>query len=151
MGRRTAALLMFAALPVLAACQPQDPDGAAALEPASAPAHHGVSPVAQDDVPAEFRGAFDATGTEPFWAVRIRNEGITILRPETKPVKAPNAGPRMAGPQAVWAAKAGEDPVIVALYEHECSDGMSDKVYSYVAEVQVGDASLNGCADRAQP
>lgn len=153
MRRKTAAAPMAlvtiaAILPALAACQPQAPDGSRAKPPADAPATPQAK-IEDPPVPPAFRGDFDARGTEPFWAARIRAESITIMQPQTAPVTAPNNGPRMAGPQAVWASLAGEEPVVVAILEQDCSDGMSDRVYPYAAELQLGELSFTGCAEKA--
>ena len=62
------AFLITAAL-LLAACQPQAPDGSLAQPPADAPATapEAAAPVAA--LPAAFQGDLDAHGTEPFWGV----------------------------------------------------------------------------------
>jgi uncharacterized membrane protein len=136
----------LAAVLGLGGCQ-QKADAQKALQDKAAAPSPGA---AQElpPVPAAFRGDFDAVGTEPFWAARIRADGITIMQPDAQPVIAPNQAPRMAGPQAVWASMAGDEPVLVAMVEQDCSDGMSDRVYPYAVELQLGDQTFIGCADR---
>jgi len=145
--RKTAAAMLIAAL-ALGACQPRATDkteGEAEADAPKPPPKPEAPPV-----PAAFRGDFDARGTEPFWAARIRANGITVMQPQAPPTVAPNNGPHMAGPQAVWASLAGEEPVLVAMVEQDCSDGMSDRVYPYAAELQLGELSFTGCAERAR-
>ncbi|WP_374575125.1 COG3650 family protein [Phenylobacterium sp.] len=145
--RRTAAVLAL----LLSACHPQAPDGSRAQPPADAAATHIANgPAGADDAPAAFRGDFNVHGAEPFWAARIRVDGITVMRPQIAPATAPNNGPHMAGPQAVWAASADGEPLVVAMVQQDCTDGMSDRVYGYAAELQLGDESFTGCAERAQ-
>lgn len=142
---RILAVALAAAL--AAGCQPKAERRAEEKPAEAAPAKPAEPP--GPPVPAAFRGSFDARGTEPFWAARITPEGITVMQPDRPPATAPNHGPRMAGPQAVWASLAGEEPVVVAMVEQDCSDGMSDHVYPYAAEVQLGEQSFVGCAERA--
>jgi uncharacterized membrane protein len=143
--RRILAAAAVALAGGLAACQPQSPDGKAAPPPADAPA---AKPAAAPAPPpaAEPGVSLDARGTEPFWAVKIRPREILLLRPDQPPLRMSNPGPRITGEQAIWAGRAGGEPLIIAIWLHDCSDGMSDRAYPFAAEVQIGEASLKGCA-----
>jgi uncharacterized membrane protein len=129
----------------LCACQPQAPDGSAAPPPADAPA---AGPTAE--VPAAFDGDIDASGTEPFWGLQIRETQIALIRPEPEPgVVAPNPGPAIQGGRAVWDTRSEEKPFKVTLTEQaDCSDGMSDRKYPLAAEVVLGELTLKGCASK---
>lgn len=130
----------------LAACQPQSPDGSAAPPPADAP--RAASTAAA--VPEAFQGEMLARGTEPFWVIRIGPETITLERPDFDPVTAPNPGAVMEGPAAVWRATTADGrPLSVTLRQGECSDGMSDLRYAYVAEASLAGETLRGCAGKA--
>jgi uncharacterized membrane protein len=129
----------------LCACQPQAPDGSAAPPPADAPV---AKPAA--GVPSAFEGDIDASGTEPFWGLQIRETQITLIRPDPEPsVVGPNPGPVMQGGKAVWNTTSQEKPFKVALAEQPgCSDGMSDRRYPLAAEVMVGELTFKGCASK---
>ena len=92
-------------------------------------------------------GAFSVRGTEPFWAVDIRPQGITYQRLDQERLAAPNPGMTQEGGKRVWSAIAGGRTLKVTLSETgACSDGMSDLVYPYAAEVIIGSETLRGCA-----
>jgi uncharacterized membrane protein len=129
---------------LLGACQPSHDGGAAATEPASAPAP-AAAPVAPPLDPA-FAGDLDAKGTEPFWAVAIRKDMLTLTRPDHADLTAPHGGPQVTGGAAVWSGGVGRAVLKVTLRNGECSDGMSDRTYPLTAEVAIGDEVLKGCA-----
>lgn len=86
-------------------------------------------------------------GTEPFWSVRIRPDGIEYDGVDRPLRRGANPGPTVQGTTAVWAT-ATEDgqALVVTLAATECSDGMSDRSYPLTARVEVGSETLNGCA-----
>lgn len=139
MRRKPAVVVTAASALMLAACQPK-----AAKEPAPA-ASAATPPAAEPGV------SLDARGTEPFWAVKVRPSEILLLRPDHPPLRMSNPGPRITGPQAIWAGRADGEPLIVAIWLQDCSDGMSDQKYPFAAEVQAGDQSLKGCAVKVEP
>ena len=119
------------------------PGGYDASPPADAPAPPAADPA------APFKVDFSASGTEPFWRVDIRGTDVTLSGPITETVPAPhvaaNAGLAAADGAATWTAQAGTTPVVVKVTKGECSDGMSDLKYPYVAEVAWGGQTLKGC------
>lgn len=144
------ALIPVAAALALAACQPQAPDGSVAQPPADAPpvAPEPASPPAEPALPAAFQGDIDAHGTEPFWAVEIREAQISFKTPEASVVFPANAV-TIAGGTAVWESKAGDKPIKITLREQPgCSDGMSDLKYPLAAEVALGGTTYKGCASK---
>lgn len=86
-------------------------------------------------------------GTEPFWSVRIRPDGLEYEGVDRPLRRAANPGPQIQGTTAVWAtATDNGEALVVTLAATPCSDGMSDRTYPLTARVEVGTESLNGCA-----
>lgn len=113
----------------------------AACQPANAPAPVVLAGV---DLSQPLR----AIGTEPFWSVEIKSDGLVyggVDRPERK-----MANPRaeVHGDAVIIAAKdaAGVD-FAIALRAAQCSDGMSERVYRLEVEVAFKGETLKGCAD----
>lgn len=129
------ALLIAAAL-MLAACGAPMGSSEDAPPPADAPITVGP----------DYSGDFDALGTEPFWAVKVRAESVTLTRPDQPEVTTANPGVRADGEQGVWDGTAGEQRLVLRLTPGECSDGMSDRRYGYAAEVWIDGETLRGCA-----
>ena len=129
------ALLIAAAL-MLAACGAPMGSSEEAPPPADAPVTVGP----------DYSGDFDALGTEPFWAVKVRAESVTLTRPDQPEVTTANPGVRADGEQGVWDGTAGEQRLVLRLTPGECSDGMSDRRYGYAAEVWIDGETLRGCA-----
>lgn len=146
---RTTALLTFCL--ALAGCG-EAPMGASedTAPPADAPAG------ARDP---NYAGDINVIGTEPFWNVQIRDDSVALTRPDHPEVRNANPGVRLDGEQGVWdsnGVKEDEGRLVVRLTPGVCSDGMSDRVYRFSAEVWVDGETLKGCADhtdqlKAQP
>jgi len=131
--RITPALL---ALLLLAACnKAEDAPSEPAADVGSLPPPLAVS---------DFPGDFNAIGTEPFWNVEIRPAGLTLTRPDSPPIKAPNPGPTMENGQGVWRTGG----ITLTLSASVCSDGMSDRIYPYTAVILLDGKPQQGCADR---
>lgn len=142
---RHALLITAAAALLLAACQPQAPDGSVAQPPADAPPP-AAAPAPAAALPAAFQGDLDAHGTEPFWAVKIREGQIEFSTPEAN-IAFPNKGGVVDGGKVVWESVDGPRPIKVTLSEQAgCSDGMSDLTYPLAAEVALGGTTYKGCA-----
>ncbi len=91
-----------------------------------------------------------ALGTEPFWGVAISPETLVYSGVDQAEQTAPNPGPEVQGTTAVYASATGDGTaMVVTLVATECSDGMSDRVYPLTARVELGELSLNGCAQSA--
>jgi uncharacterized membrane protein len=135
MLRSAAALCLILGL---AACG-ESPMGQAegpAAPPADAPASAPVGP--------DFSGDFDLVGTEPFWGVRVRPDGLVVSRPDRPDQRFANGGPVVAGEVATWTAQA----LRIDLRPEACSDGMSDRVYGYAARVEIDGVAFRGCGAR---
>jgi uncharacterized membrane protein len=119
---------------------PPAPEGSASASPQveSPPAEAPAVAAATDSE------AFDAVGTEPFWAVQVRADTLRLSRPDYAEVIVDAPHPRSAVNTLVWKAKG----MTVSITPEACSDGMSDRRYAYVAEVRVGREILKGCAYR---
>lgn len=81
-------------------------------------------------------------GTEPFWGVRIAADGITLSGVDRPERRFAAVDPQVSGAGARW-SPAGATFTII---RETCSDGMSDRVYPFRAEVVVGSETLRGCA-----
>ncbi len=137
---RTAALSIL--LLTLAACG-EAPMGASE-EPAP-PADAPASAKAPD-----YSGDIDVIGTEPFWAVKIRTASVALTRPDAPEVSNANPGVRIDGEQGVWDSNGlveDKGRLVVRLTPGVCTDGMSDRVYRFYAEVWIDGETLKGCAE----
>lgn len=128
----------------LIACQPQAPDGSPASAPADAPA---VSPEAASVAvaPTPYDPPLSARGTEPFWALEVTEQTLTLTRPDAEPLSMANPGMRMEGEKATWDALSAGARLYIVAEVKTCSDGMSDLSYPLTIEVQTGDLKLKGC------
>jgi uncharacterized membrane protein len=156
---RTIVALSVSALLLTACGQDEAPGGMDAPPPADAPA--SVVPPLKDGLVSldakgvgEFAVDFGLRGTEPFWGLNIAGDRLTLTRPEPPAVEATSRSFVATERQAVWTGETADGRTIVAtLTKGDCSDGMSDLDYPYVAEVRLGGETLKGCGFRtdAQP
>jgi len=105
-------------------------------------------PPPADAAPAtDFSRPLNALGNEPFWAVKIRPEGIVFSAPDMADVTAPNQGPAAEPDRAVWTG-AGSDgaTLAVTLTAKVCQDTMSGANYPFTASVQAAGRTWTGCA-----
>jgi uncharacterized membrane protein len=85
------------------------------------------------------------TGTEPFWGGEVSGATLTYSTPENQPGDR-IAVQRFAGRGGVsWSGAWRGKPFTLALTRGKCSDGMSDRIYPYVATLTVGDEQREGC------
>ncbi|HEV2865959.1 MAG TPA: hypothetical protein VGX37_05550 [Allosphingosinicella sp.] len=93
--------------------------------------------------------ALRAVGTEPFWAARIEGRCVTYSNPEdqqgtrvwTRYTPAANGGGTWAG------ALSGRRFELRIRPQAGCSDGMSDRLYPFAAELLVNGEQRRGCAE----
>ncbi len=143
---RTARLALLAPLALLAACaQPAGEQAGQAVDAkADMKARNGGS---EPVIPAEFK----ALGTEPFWALTATGSGTPrTLRystpdnidgtPVTIEDEAADGSSRRIGGTLDGKAFA------LLLTVEQCSDGMSDRIYPFAAQVVLGEQTLRGCA-----
>ena len=121
-------------------------------EPASTPATpppgaQGKRAAGQENEPLL---AWRAFGTEPFWNARVDGGTLIFSTPEDQ------AGRSMHGrrvPSLVGFVYIGQDggkEFNLDIRPGECSDGMSDNRYEYVANFIYGDTAYKGCAEAAK-
>jgi uncharacterized membrane protein len=135
---RAAALMFGTALLLLVACNRSGDSNPAPEPPADAPA----APPTVD-----FSRPLNLLGTEPFWSLKIRPEGLTFSAPDAKDVTAKNEGPKVETDQATWSAVGSDGaPLSVVLSAKVCQDGMSGLNYPFTATVNAGGRPLTGCA-----
>lgn len=85
------------------------------------------------------------TGTEPFWNLVVAGESGTWTTPDNQPGTA-FAVTRFAGNNGLGFSGTLDGRELTAtLTPGECSDGMSDRVFPYVATVALGGETLKGC------
>lgn len=93
-------------------------------------------------VGAPFGYPLRMVGTEPFWGAVIHADRA-VLSGADRPERAfPVRSARVTGAGARWDAGAA----VFTVVRETCSDGMSDRVYPFAAEVVVGGETLKGCA-----
>jgi uncharacterized membrane protein len=117
----------------------------AAMLSACAPSADGIDPQGKtfDGItPAEM---ITLTGTEPFWAIQIEGNEATYSNPE-HPEGFAFAVARFTGNNGLGlTGTLFAEPVTITLTPGQCSDGMSDRTFPYVATVALGEETLRGC------
>jgi uncharacterized membrane protein len=102
-----------------------------------------------------FDGELVANGNEPFWAVEIRETGITYRAPDLPKGRTfPYALTRTETGSVVYATKV-ETPAVstleVALERAACLDSMSGELRGFKAHVILDGRKLEGCAAAGVP
>jgi len=164
---RTSIAFLFLASSL--ACAPRDDDEAldsASPAPTVSAAGDTAAPVTRDTSSDTGRAApsaapaapapqivpgpsFRLVGNEPFWAVHIDSTVIRYITPEdTSGTRFPPVKPLQLGDTLRWTSSTPATIIEVWVVPESCSDGMSDRTWSYRASVQVGDRKLQGCAER---
>lgn len=115
------------------------------LAAACTPAGDGIDPDGK---------AFDAVGpeetvtmlgTEPFWNVTITGERARYSDPE-QPEGLAFTVTRFSGNGGLGFSGTLEDKALTAtLTPGDCSDGMSDRTFPFVATIALGGETLRGC------
>lgn len=141
-----ATVVLFAAL---GGCRPHADDA-----PAAAPASSTAGPQTLDDAEAG-AAAFTAIrpeetvrflGNEPFWGGQVAGTALTYSTPDI-PDGTDIAVTRFAGRGGVsWSGMYSGARFALAVTPGECSDGMSDRTYPFVATLQVAGEQRSGCA-----
>lgn len=93
-------------------------------------------------VPVTFR----ASGTEPFWGMKVSGSAVSYSTPEIpEDVARDVVRTGRAGVESVM-GRLGEVPFALTVRAERCSDGMSDRAYPFSARLRLGDKDLQGCA-----
>lgn len=86
------------------------------------------------------------TGTEPFWGGKVTGTALTYSTPENQD-GADIAVTRFAGRGGVsWSGMYQAAKFVLAVTPGQCSDGMSDRTYPFVATLEVAGEQRSGCA-----
>ena len=94
--------------------------------------------------------AFRGFGTEPFWSARVEGETLIFSTPENQEGTTLHGRRMPSITGMVFAGKDGERDFNLTLTPGECSDGMSDNRYEYVATFLWGDTTYKGCGEAAK-
>ena len=89
---------------------------------------------------------FQATGTEPFWAVEVLPGALRYAAPEQLDGITFAATASSLGSGYRYAGTMAGAPVTLAITPGTCSDGMSDRVYAYTAALTIDGLVMHGCA-----
>lgn len=126
--RAALCLLLASALP---ACAPNGDDG---IDPDGA-TFDAVSP----------QEAVTMAGTEPFWSLKITGAQALWTTPDNQPGTR-LAVTRFAGNNGLGFSGTLDGKALTAtLTPGNCSDGMSDRSFPYVATIALDGATLRGC------
>ncbi len=137
-------------LVALLGCNAQKPPVAetAGAEPTTAPAPVAAPAGQAEAAPAaDFPLVLQASGTEPFWGVRVDGAALDYTTPETQDAPRHFEGTReLRDGLLVVHGGQGEDAFKLTLERAECSDGMSDMSHPFTAEFVLGKDTWKGCA-----
>lgn len=90
---------------------------------------------------------FVASGTEPFWSLRVSPTGWLLERPDSPPLQAMAAAEKIGSGYA-WVSASPKAKV--ELTPGYCADGMADAASAWQTRIELGDVRLTGCAHRGE-
>jgi len=91
---------------------------------------------------------YHAVGNEPFWSVNIDTKGLRFFSPEDSAgINFPAVAPVASGDTLRWTSRNEYGRIAVVIWPSSCSDGMSDRVWSYASAVKLNDTEYLGCAE----
>lgn len=97
---------------------------------------------------SERADAFRAIGTEPFWGLAIDSMGLRFTTPEDlMGIRWPPLTPMARGDTVHWIGETERAAVDARIWPARCSDGMSDRVWPYLAVVRIDGTTYRGCAE----
>lgn len=86
------------------------------------------------------------TGSEPFWGGEVAGGTLTYRTPET-PAGQVVPVSRFAGRGGLsFSGVLDGANLLIVFTPGNCSDGMSDRIYPFVATLQLGEETRQGCA-----
>lgn len=130
--------LIVSTASLLLACQPGTGDGTTA---GTAP--EGFTGIGEDEV-------IHFGGTEPFWGGQIEGDELTYTTPEDPDGTAIRVD-RFVGQGGLgFSGRLDDQTFDMTITPGACSDGMSDRIYPFIAIVQIGEKQRAGCAHTAQ-
>ncbi len=136
-------------LSLLAACSPpaaDSDDPAPVAAPATAPAPMGLVTDGAAPPPAVSPDEqVNMVGTEPFWNLTITRDQAVWTTPEIQPGTS-FAIKRFVGNGGLgFSGELDGKPFTATLTPGQCSDGMSDRSFPFVATIALGGETLEGC------
>jgi uncharacterized membrane protein len=129
------------ALLALAACKPAEAPAPAEASGATASAAIASSAAATADE------KFIAIGTEPFWNVTIAKGRAVYTTPDNQDGQSIAVSVSQQGKRRKFTGIMDGEPFVLTLRPGNCSDGMSDRSYSYSADLAVAGEEHRGCAE----
>lgn len=90
---------------------------------------------------------FVATGTEPFWSLRLSPADWLLQRPDSAPLQV-TASQEQVGDGYAWVSTSPQAKVEIT--PGYCADGMADAASAWQARIELGDTRLTGCAHRGE-
>jgi uncharacterized membrane protein len=98
-------------------------------------------------LPDSGAATFRVAGTEPFWALEITRRELRFITPEdTSGIRFSRGGSVTSGDTLRWSATAHGTTIEARIWPSQCSDGMSDRVWTHRAVVRVDSTTYRGCA-----
>ncbi|MEO0030360.1 MAG: hypothetical protein RIS94_118 [Pseudomonadota bacterium] len=148
MHRSRAPLTRFLSLLVvlaLAACHRASPP------PLDDTAHDAATLPYPAPVPAPTRSSvpvrLKATGTEPFWGAAIDGPTLTYSTPDFPNGIRITVARADKPSSATFTGALDGKPLTLTVTPGACSDGMSDRIYSFTAVREIGPDIARGCAN----
>lgn len=93
-------------------------------------------------------GSFRASGTEPFWSLSIDRAGLRFTTPDNpEGVRFPIRLLTVIGNTMQWDGETENAAITARIRPGACSDGMSERVWTYKAVVRLNGATYQGCAE----
>jgi len=145
--------LRFAALLALAGCDASPPDDktgspevseTVARAPVTATEQAAAAP-APATLAAKPGRLFHALGTEPFWSVKVSPGQLRYSSPETPEVSFVSSEAK-DGKGVRYSGTMNGKSLSLMIVPGKCSDGMSDTVYEWQAELTIAGQTEQGCA-----
>ncbi len=97
-----------------------------------------------------FAPVFQCSGNEPFWSLTIHPDLKLLIFRDYSHMEShlfDYQAPLTKGNKSVFSANSvGGEMIEVVVTKETCSDGMSDQVYEYKAEISFRDQKWRGCA-----
>lgn len=90
--------------------------------------------------------SFHALGTEPFWGLSVQGRTARYSTPEIPEAIATGVTRKTAGGADTVSGEIDRIRFVLTVRPERCSDGMSDRVYPFAAQLRIGDQDLRGCA-----
>lgn len=129
---------------LLGACKPAE-ERAAEASPVAAPVVAPSAPAAV--APTVGEESYVVLGTEPFWGVKLKGGQATYTTPEDQTGQTFAVAVTGQGSGRLFKGTLGGRPFVLQLREETCSDGMSDRVYRFAADLTVTGEARRGCAE----